>query len=55
MALKKVKIGMEVILNKKIIIFYFLITLIFFGTLIKLEYATDSYSVFSFNKEQIYM
>lgn len=55
MPLKKVKIGMEVILNKKIIIFYFLITLIFFGTLIKLEYATDSYSVFSFNKEQIYM
>lgn len=42
-------------MKKRIFIIYTIITLIFFGILIKMEYATDTYSVFNFNKEQIYM
>ena len=30
-------------------------TLIFFGILVKMEYATDTYSVFNFNADQIYV
>ena len=40
---------------KKINAYYLLITLIFFGILIKLEYATDTYAVFNFNQEAVYM
>ena len=35
-------------MKKKTFILYTAITLIFFGMLIKLEYATDTYSVFNF-------
>ena len=38
---------------KKKLVFLFS-TIIFFGILIKLEYATDTYAVFNFNAEQIY-
>ena len=38
-----------------ILAFYIVITLIFFGNLFKIEYATDTYSVFNFSKEEIYM
>ena len=41
--------------KKKIFIFYFIITIIFFGMLIKLEFATDTYAVFNFNKEEVFM
>ena len=41
-------------MKKKTVIFYTAITLIFFGMLIKLEYATDTYSVFNFSGEEIY-
>ena len=41
-------------MKKKQFIFYILVTLIFFGMLYKLEYATDTYSVFNFNGEQLY-
>lgn len=40
---------------KKIFIFYTFITLLFFGILIKLEFATDTYAVFNFNKEEVFM
>ena len=42
-------------MKKKIFIFYFIITIIFFGMLIKLEFATDTYAVFNFNKEEVFM
>ena len=42
-------------LKKRVFVFYTIISIIFFGILIKLEYATDTYSVFNFNVEQIYM
>lgn len=40
---------------KKIFIFYIFITALFFGILIKLEFATDTYAVFNFNKEEAFM
>lgn len=40
---------------KKIFIYYILITFLFFGILIKFEFATDTYAVFNFNKEEVYM
>ena len=40
---------------KKEFIFYTFITLLFFGILIKLEFATDTYAVFNFNKEEVFM
>ena len=40
---------------KKIFIFYTFITLLFFGVLIKFEFATDTYAVFNFNKEEVFM
>ena len=40
---------------KKVFIFYTFITLLFFGILIKLEFATDTYAVFNFNKEEVFM
>lgn len=36
-------------------VIYTAITLIFFGMLFKMEYATDTYSVFNFNSDEIYM
>lgn len=42
-------------MKKKVLAIYAIITLVFFGILIKMEYATDTYSVFNFNKEQIFM
>ena len=42
-------------MKKKIFIFYFIITIIFFGMLFKLEFATDTYAVFNFNKEEVFM
>ena len=42
-------------MKKKAILIYTIITLIFFGRLIQLEYATDTYAVFNFNKDEIYM
>ena len=42
-------------MKKKIFIFYFIITIIFLGMLIKLEFATDTYAVFNFNKEEVFM
>ena len=41
-------------MKKIAFIFYGIITLTFFGILIKLEYATDTYSVFNFSKEEVY-
>ena len=41
-------------MKKKEFEIYVLITIVFFGILIKMEYATDTYSVFNFNSEQIY-
>ena len=35
--------------NRKIILFYTMITLIFFGIFAKIEYATDTYATFSFS------
>ena len=40
---------------KKVFIFYIFITALFFGILIKLEFATDTYAVFNFNKEEAFM
>ena len=40
---------------KKIFIFYIFITALFFGVLIKFEFATDTYAVFNFNKEEVFM
>ena len=40
---------------KKIPIFYTFITLLFFGLLIKLEFATDTYAVFNFDKEAVFI
>lgn len=40
---------------RRIVLIYIVITILFFGMLIKMEYATDTYSVFNFNKEQIYI
>lgn len=40
---------------KKNFIFYTFITLLFFGILIKLEFATDTYAVFNFDKEAVFM
>ena len=42
-------------MKKKILIFYLIITIIFFGMLFKLEFATDTYAVFNFNKEEVFM
>lgn len=42
-------------LKKKIFAIYSIITLIFFGILIKMEFATDTYSVFNFNKQEVYV
>jgi len=42
-------------LKKKAFIIYFFVTVFFFGMLIKLEYATDTYAVFNFDKEAVYM
>ena len=42
-------------MRKKVIFFYTAITLIFFGLLLKMEYATDTYSVFNFNSKEILM
>lgn len=38
----------------KKICFYFFISVIFFGLLFKMEYATDTYSVFNFDKQAIF-
>ena len=38
----------------KKIYFYFFISVIFFGLLFKMEYATDTYSVFNFDKQAIF-
>ena len=38
----------------KKIYFYFFISVIFFGLLFKIEYATDTYSVFNFDKQAIF-
>ena len=35
--------------------FYFFISVLFFGLLFKIEYATDTYSVFNFDKQAIFM
>ena len=43
------------ILKNKVFILYLFITIAFFGLLIKLEYATDTYAVFNFDKEAVYM
>ena len=40
---------------KKILVFYTFTTLLFFGMLIKFEFATDTYAVFNFNKEEVFM
>ena len=40
---------------KKVFIFYIFITALFFGILIKLEFAIDTYAVFNFNKEEAFM
>lgn len=40
---------------KKTLIFYTFITLLFFGLLIKLEFATDTYAVFNFDKKAVFM
>ena len=42
-------------MKKKIFTLYFIITIIFFGMLIKLEFATDTYAVFNFDKEAVFM
>ncbi len=41
-------------MRKKQIIIYTIITIIFFGMLYKLEYATDTYQVFIFNAKEIF-
>ena len=41
-------------LKKKILFFIIIIDLIFFGKLINLEFATDTYDVFNFNNKQIF-
>ncbi len=38
----------------KKICFYFFISVLFFGLLFKIEYATDTYSVFNFDKQAIF-
>ena len=38
----------------KKLFFYFFISVIFFGLLFKMEYATDTYSVFNFDKQAIF-
>ena len=43
------------LLNKKAFLWYLFITILFFGMLIKLEYATDTYAVFNFNKDAVFM
>ena len=43
------------ILKNKVFILYLFITIAFFGMLIKLEYATDTYAVFNFDKEAVYI
>ena len=35
-------------------LFYFFISVIFFGLLLKKEYATDTYSAFNFDKQAIF-
>ena len=42
-------------MKNKVFILYLFITIVFFGMLIKLEYATDTYAVFNFDKEAVYM
>lgn len=42
-------------MKRKSLIFYFIITIIFFGMLFKIEFATDTYAVFNFNKEAVFM
>ena len=42
-------------MKKKIFTLYFIITIIFFGMLFKLEFATDTYAVFNFDKEAVFM
>ena len=42
-------------LLKRILVFYTFITLLFFGILIKLEFATDTYAVFNFDKNAVFM
>ena len=42
-------------MKNRVFILYFFITIVFFGMLIKLEYATDTYAVFNFDKEAVYM
>ena len=42
-------------MRKKVFLWYLLLTILFFGMLIKLEYATDTYSVFNFDKEAVFM
>ena len=34
--------------------FYFFVSIIFFGLLFKMEYATDTYSVFNFDEQAIF-
>lgn len=41
-------------LKKKILFFIIIIDLIFFGKLINLEFATDTYDVFNFNNKEIF-
>lgn len=42
-------------MRKKVFIFYIIATIFFFGILVKLEYATDTYAVFNFDSNEIYM
>ncbi len=42
-------------MKNKVFMLYLFITIAFFGMLIKLEYATDTYAVFNFDKEAVYM
>ena len=39
----------------KRILFYLFISMLFFGLLLKIEYATDTYAVFNFDKKEIFM
>ena len=42
-------------MKNKAFLWYLFIVILFFGMLIKLEYATDTYAVFNFDKEAVYM
>lgn len=42
-------------MKKKVLLIYTIVTLIFFGILYKIEYATDTYQVFRFSRQQIFI